>query len=77
MNDKRNAGAVERRVGPCPCLRCIKERDIDSGYLFQSAMQLCPVCGNKRCPKGTDHDLECTGSNEQGQIGSSYGPTLN
>ena len=33
----------------------------------------CPVCGNKRCPKGTDHDLQCTNSNEPGQPGSIYG----
>ena len=56
----------------CPCLRCIKQRDIELGRIFQSAMQLCPVCGNKRCPKGTNHDLDCSGSNLQGQDGSSY-----
>jgi hypothetical protein len=36
-------------------------------------MVCCPDCGNKRCPKATDHDLECTGSNEPGQTGSIYG----
>ena len=56
----------------CPCLRCIKQRDADHGLVFQTAMQLCPVCGNKRCPKGTNHDLDCSGSNNPGQDGSSY-----
>jgi len=33
---------------------------------------LCPVCGNKRCPKASDHELDCTGSNEPKQLGSIY-----
>lgn len=36
-------------------------------------MSLCTECGNKRCPKATDHRLACTGSNEPGQLGSRYG----
>lgn len=35
-------------------------------------MVLCPDCGNKRCPKATDHTLRCTDSNESGQPGSVY-----
>ena len=56
----------------CPCLRRIKQRDTDIGRIFKSAMQLCPTCGNKRCQKGTNHDLDCSGSNLPGQYGSSY-----
>lgn len=33
---------------------------------------VCPDCGNKRCPKATNHNLECTGSNDPGQPGSRY-----
>ena len=33
---------------------------------------LCPTCGNKRCPKASDHTLACTGSNASGQPGSVY-----
>ena len=33
---------------------------------------VCGQCGNKRCPKATDCELECTGSNEPGQKGSIY-----
>jgi hypothetical protein len=35
-------------------------------------MQLCPTCGNKRCPRAKDGTLECTNSNEPGQPGSAY-----
>jgi Zn finger protein HypA/HybF involved in hydrogenase expression len=35
-------------------------------------MILCPNCGNKRCPRATNHTLECTNSNEPGQEGSVY-----
>ena len=34
---------------------------------------LCPVCGNKRCPRATSHREPCSGSNEPGQLGSRYG----
>lgn len=33
---------------------------------------VCPDCGNKRCPKATQHDLACTRSNAPGQKGSIY-----
>jgi hypothetical protein len=36
----------------------------------------CKTCGNKRCPKATDCRLECSGSNEPGQVGSIYGRPL-
>jgi hypothetical protein len=39
-------------------------------------MLLCPACGNKRCPKASDHELACTGSNEPGQPGSVFGPPV-
>jgi len=35
-------------------------------------MILCPDCGNKRCPKATNHLNKCTNSNEVGQKGSSW-----
>jgi len=56
---------------PCRCRRCLTER----GDLLTLAgtMILCPACGNKRCPRATDHRHACTGSNEPGQTGSWYG----
>lgn len=59
---------------PCHCQRCTddKHRVIgDDAFMFEG-MIICPHCGNKRCPHATDHDFDCTGSNEPGQIGSSY-----
>lgn len=35
-------------------------------------MRLCPECGNKRCPKATNHIHACTDSNDSGQEGSIY-----
>ena len=49
------------------CLRCWEEGGADP---FSRIMFLCPTCGNKRCPKATDHRNECTGSNKAGQKGS-------
>ena len=53
----------------CHCHTCnpIDYKRPDSVY-----MRLCPICGNKRCPKATDHRLECTNSNEPNQEGSIY-----
>lgn len=51
-----------------PACRCHKCR----GGMPLMEMVLCPDCGNKRCPKASDHALACTGSNEPGQPGSVY-----
>jgi hypothetical protein len=61
----------------CSCERCQDERDegrveIGGMVLHQRGMITCETCGNKRCPKATDHRNECTGSNEPGQKGSSW-----
>ena len=39
-------------------------------------MILCPTCGNKRCPRASNHEHSCTGSNDPGQLGSEYGRYL-
>lgn len=60
----------------CTCTKCdearIERERQQLNYDIWPRFQVCPVCGNKRCPKGTDHDLECTGSNKPGQKGSRY-----
>ncbi len=43
-----------------------------SGSILLDRMILCPQCGNKRCPKASDHRLDCTSSNDPGQPGSLY-----
>lgn len=40
--------------------------------LSDMRMVLCPDCGNKRCPRATNHRNLCTNSNEAGQPGSSW-----
>ena len=59
--------------GECWCFDCdaIRRRDGVIGVL-DVRMNLCPDCGNKRCPKATNHDNSCTNSNESGQDGSRY-----
>ena len=55
------------KSGLCGCHKCIRARDE-----IRVFMVLCPECGNKRCPKASDHELACTGSNDPGQAGSVY-----
>lgn len=68
----------------CWCYECLSKEEIhlvpsddeDMGIkTFKSVITIsvCPTCGNKRCPRATDHRLSCTDSNEPGQIGSKYG----
>lgn len=56
------------------CNRCWNEWAEKQGpdAFFNQRMILCIQCGNKRCPKASDHRLDCTGSNEPGQEGSIY-----
>lgn len=58
----------------CYCYNCNKDRMDETGRIpyVMTRMILCPNCGNKRCPHSTDHNLECTGSNDPGQPGSRY-----
>lgn len=55
------------REGGCGCHKCIKAR----GHIAMHFV-VCPICGNKRCPKANDHNKACTNSNEPGQPGSAY-----
>lgn len=55
------------------CHKCIKEElTISDNVFIPLRMILCPECGNKRCPKASDHQLSCTKSNEPNQKGSIY-----
>ena len=56
------------------CWKCLYgKHNPDTGMLITSERMItCPECGNKRCPKASDHTLDCTGSNEMGQPGSVY-----
>lgn len=56
----------------CWCYDCLKDIKEDGWSIPLTRMILCPDCGNKRCPRATNHNLECTNSNEPGQPGSRY-----
>ena len=62
----------------CVCHRCIKENNLTVTMgaltlpLSATRMIVCQDCGNKRCPKASDHNLACTESNAPGQAGSVY-----
>lgn len=56
----------------CWCYECLKDMKEDGWPISMTRMILCPDCGNKRCPKATDHNNPCTNSNEPNQEGSRY-----
>lgn len=60
----------------CICHRCIEKFDLRAEGrqvpLSNNMMIVCRQCGNKRCPKASDHRLGCTGSNAPGQPGSIF-----
>jgi hypothetical protein len=58
----------------CWCYNCLHEViDPNTGWpVTLNRFIVCPDCGNKRCPKATDHKLACTNSNIPGQPGSRY-----
>lgn len=59
------SGADTRPANACWCHKC-------NPNPWPARMILCPDCGNKRCPKASDHNLACTNSNAPGQPGSVY-----
>jgi hypothetical protein len=52
---------------PCGCLKCYPN------VFPNMRFNVCPICGNKRCLHASDHNYECTNSNNVGQTGSVYG----
>jgi hypothetical protein len=53
-------------------LLSIIELDQAAQALDRSQMIVCRTCGNKRCPRATNSENPCSGSNEPGQPGSRY-----
>jgi hypothetical protein len=62
------AAPVQEPVTCYCCHSCFKA----SSGMMLDRMILCSECGNKRCPKASDHRLDCTSSNDPGQPGSVY-----
>lgn len=57
---------------PCRCAVCGRTMN-EGGLLFgitngTAGMQVCPLCGNKRCPRALSPLYHCTRSNEPDQI---------
>lgn len=50
----------------CWCSTC---RPVNPMVDADNRMVVCPDCGNKRCPRASDHIYRCSGSNEPGQVG--------
>lgn len=67
LRDQQEQTFKSLREGKCGCHRCIRERGEVAMHMI-----VCPQCGNKRCPRASDHELACTNSNEPGQTGSVY-----
>lgn len=59
----------------CHCRACLDAHQTPLERM-QRGMVVCRTCGNKRCPKASDHRHACTGSNDPGQAGSVYGPAM-
>jgi len=66
--------ALEAKDEPvaCWCHKCNENKLVNGIPFAMTRMILCPKCGNKRCPKASDHTLQCTNSNEPNQAGSVY-----
>jgi hypothetical protein len=62
--------ALSRLLNPDDCGNCWA--CLDAASISPIGYVLCPDCGNKRCPKASDHKLDCTRSNASGQPGSVY-----
>lgn len=71
--DAALSASAKHKDDPEPdCHKCA-EGKFSNGWPWSSQkMFLCPTCGNKRCPKASDHTLACTGSNDPRQKGSVY-----
>jgi hypothetical protein len=68
----RSDGEAKDEPVACWCHKC-NENELVNGIPFaMTRMILCPNCGNKRCPKASDHTLQCTNSNKPNQDGSVY-----
>lgn len=63
---------IQMNGSKCTCHACIEAYKITwfGRPLNHCQMILCNLCGNKRCPHAFDHTLECTNSNEPGQLGA-------
>ena len=67
MSNTKKSSLEGQNQPSCGCLKCYP--NVFPNLRFN----VCPICGNKRCPHASDHNYECTNSNDVGQTGSVYG----
>lgn len=73
LGNEKDRQAFEAKRNQCYCYNCNLHKRTEYGLpVVVTRMIVCPECGNKRCPKSTDHRNPCTNSNEPNQP-SSYG----
>lgn len=73
---RRHGDAFIVLAGPMPALDCWCgrcEREVIDALALVGITQwgifvTCSSCGNKRCPRASWHEYQCTGSNEPGQV---------
>lgn len=65
--------SVSTKLEPCWCYNCLNDPRKGPNNPVLLTFIVCPECGNKRCPRATDHHLACTKSNAPGQPGSRFG----
>ena len=53
---------ADAEVTACQCVKCRP-----SPYIFSDFRYACEICGNKRCPHHSNHELACTGGNKPNQ----------
>lgn len=45
----------------CPCRQCVHERAGPFEIPHATITIKCRECGDKRCPRAEDHEVECAG----------------
>lgn len=70
LRERNELKELSDGCGNChACLVGVMENNMP---VTSQRMIVCSDCGNKRCPKASNHRHKCTGSNEVGQYGSIY-----
>ena len=75
IDDAGNCSNIrcENRKNCLDCRKCLsKVVDANGVPVTMTRLIVCPECGNKRCPKASDHNLKCTHSNMPWKTGSIY-----
>lgn len=69
-------GAGKNPDGSTTCCRVCEDAALSHMGAVEAMLArsfiVCGTCGNKRCPRATNHELACTDGNASGQPGSWY-----